>query len=421
MADSVKILVVGTGYVGLVTGACLADIGHKVICVDKDQDKIDLLEKGIMPIYEPGLKEVVDRNVSASRLSFSNELLLDGIETVFLAVGTPTDEETGNANMEIFFAAAKDVQEKKNSSITIVSKSTVPVGTGSKLKGIFSDSDSIVSNPEFLREGTAVADFMNPDRVVVGCEGDTAKTLMDKIYKPLNAEIFYTSIATSELIKYASNSFLATKVVFINEMADLCEATGANVEELADGMGLDNRIGRSFLNAGPGIGGSCFPKDIKALKAQSNDAGVKSLIIDGVIASNENRKKTLAQRIAKYVGRGKVALFGLAFKANTDDVRESAAIDIAVNLVDLGIEVSAYDPKADIDDVDNRIEICDTAKNAAENADAIVILTEWSEFCDIDYSSLNVKNKVIFDLRNILSNKIPRDFTYFSVGRNMPI
>lgn len=417
---SVRIVVIGTGYVGLVTGACLAEIGHQVVCVDKDSAKISKLENGEIPIYEPGLEEIVGKNTATGRLKFSQDINLENIDAVFLAVGTPTDPKTGNADMSMFYAAAEEVKKNQQDSLTVISKSTVPVGTGRKLKEIFGDSARIVSNPEFLREGSAVSDFMKPDRVVVGSNSKEAKELLDKIYAPLNAEIFHTSVETSELIKYASNSFLATKLAFINEMAELCEIVGADVSDLADGMGLDKRIGRQFLNAGPGIGGSCFPKDIRSLKAQFSEFGTKTLVVEGVIESNEARIKSLAGKISKYIGSGKVAVFGLTFKANTDDVRESAAVQIAYLLADARIEVQAYDPKAYTSSLDNKINICSSAGEAANGAEAIVILTEWQEFAELDYSSLSLNKKVIFDLRNILSDNIPSGFEYYSVGKNMP-
>ncbi len=417
---NIRITVIGTGYVGLVSGACFAEIGHDVVCVDKDHDKIAKLLDGEMPIYEPSLKDIVIKNNKAGNLNFSTELDLENVDAVFLAVGTPTDEETGNANLKMFFAAAREIKEKQKGKLIIVSKSTVPVGTGKKLKEIFGDEAFVVSNPEFLREGSAVGDFMNPDRVVIGHNSIEAKELMQKLYEPLNCEIFFTSIETSELIKYASNSFLATKVAFINEMSDLCEASGADVTELADGMGMDKRIGREFLNAGPGIGGSCFPKDIRALTAQANKHGVQTLIIDGVIESNERRKLSLAKRIARKVGKGKIAVFGLSFKANTDDIRESAAVDIATYLCDAGLTVNAYDPKADTENLDDRINIYDSAENAAIGCNAVVILTEWKNFKDINYTKLELNNRVIFDLRNLLRSNIPQGFEYFSVGKNIP-
>lgn len=421
-ANSKNLVIIGTGYVGLVSGACFAEIGHNVVCVDKDSGKIQTLENGEIPIYEPGLKAVVDRNVSARRLKFSTDLELDSADAVFLAVGTPTDPETQNADLTQFLAAAQEVADKLDHKVFVVTKSTVPVGTGAKLAEIFGDKADVISNPEFLREGQAVNDFMKPDRVVCGVSGDAAQSFMDELYKPLNAKMVFTSIATSELIKYAANSILAAKVVFINEMADLCEAVGADVQELANGIGLDERIGTRFLRAGPGIGGSCFPKDSRSLAVQAQNHGVPTKIIEALVESNENRKHKMAERIFEQVGAGaKVAIFGLTFKANTDDMRESPSLTIIPDLIEKGVEVVAYDP-AGMEESKKfmpEIEYANSAEAAAEGADAVVILTEWDEFKNVDYNSLNLKRKLVMDLRNILEPKKLRDagFEYISVGR----
>ncbi len=418
--DSVKIVVIGTGYVGLVTGACLAKLGHSVVCVDKDSAKIDTLKNGGIPIFEPGLDAVVAEAVQAGNLEFSVEGSFDEADAVFLAVGTPTDPKTQNADMTAFFAAAREVAEKTKNKITVVTKSTVPVGTGAKLKEIFGDKADIVSNPEFLREGNAIHDFMHPDRVVVGADSEAAFKLLRGIYAPLGAEIMETSIASSELIKYASNAFLAAKVVFINEIADFCEKVGADVEEVAKGMGLDGRIGPKFLKAGPGIGGSCFPKDARALGVQAAAAGVPSRIIDGLIESNEQRKLHMAERIISLAGQGaKVAVLGLTFKAQTDDMREAASLTIIPLLQKAGLKVSAYDPEG-VHEAKKYLPGLDyarTAEEAAKGADAVVILTEWDEFRKLDYSKLPLNRKLIIDLRNILDRKNLPGFEYHSVGR----
>lgn len=424
-----NIIVIGTGYVGLVSGACFAEIGHNVVCVDKDKSKIDGLHHGKMPIYELGLAELVARNVKNQRLKFSTELNLANAEAVFLAVGTPTDPITQNADMTAFFAAAKEVSnhyeiatpsaKARNDGLVVVTKSTVPVGTGAKLKEIFGDKAAIISNPEFLREGNAIHDFMHPDRVVIGADESAAAKLVEEIYAPLAAKIMHTSIASSELIKYASNSFLAAKVVFINEIADFCEKVGANVEDVARGMGMDARIGEKFLKAGPGIGGSCFPKDARALAVQSEQAGVPSQIIDALIASNEQRKAKMAERIIGLVGAGKIAIFGLTFKANTNDMRESASLTIIPLLQKAGLKIKAYDPEG-MDEAKHflpDIEYCASALDAANGADGVVILTEWDEFTKLDYTKLALKRKLIIDLRNILNPANMRGFEYHSIGR----
>jgi UDPglucose 6-dehydrogenase len=406
-----NITIIGSGYVGLVTGACLADIGHNVTCVDVDEAKVAALKNGDVPIYEPGLAEVIKR--SGSRLKFTSKLELGDV--VFLAVGTPTDETTGNANMSAFFAAAKAVAAAITKQIIVITKSTVPLGTGKKLEEIFAGKAHIVSNPEFLREGSAVADFMHPDRIVIGTNSQDAAKLVADIYAPLKAPIHHTSLASAELIKYAANTFLAAKVVFINEMADICEASGADIEQVATGMGLDKRIGQQFLKPGPGIGGSCFPKDSRALAVQAAALGKPSKIIEGLIAANEERKTAIAKRIIAQVKTGKVAIFGLAFKANTDDVRESAALSIIPQLQKAGLKVVAYDPKAKWDGVEN----APSAAAAAKSADLIVILTEWDEFKTLNYEALDPNQRVIMDFRNILKSNPPKGYNYYSIGTNV--
>ncbi len=425
MVNTAKnIVMIGTGYVGLVTGACLADIGHNVLCIDKDAAKIDMLKSGGIPIYEPGLKEIVTRNAKSGNLKFSTELNLEKADAIFLGVGTPTDDTTGNADLTALFSAATEIKQKLKSKTIIVTKSTVPVGTGEKLKSIIGNLGEMVSNPEFLREGNAVNDFMNPDRIVIGSESAHANKIMAEIYAPLKSETLFTSIESAELIKYAANAFLAAKVAYINEIADLCEKVGADVEDVSRGMGLDKRIGSQFLKAGPGIGGSCFPKDIRALLAQEKSAGLESKMVEAVIDSNEKRKIRIAQKIADIVGQGTsaskiIAIWGLTFKANTDDMRESPSLTIIPELQKAGFKIRAYDPEGarEAKKLLPGIELCDTAENAAQGASAIVILTEWQEFKTIDFTKLKLKTKIMIDLRNLLERAQVADYDYYSTGR----
>jgi len=416
---TIKIAVIGTGYVGLVSGACMADIGHEVLCIDRDLHKIADLQKGIIPIYEPGLKEIVERNVAAGRLSFASQMQEAEADAVFLAVGTPTDPKTDNADLSILFEAANEVAQKLGKKTLIVVKSTVPVGTCEKLKGIFGENADIASNPEFLREGSAIKDFMQPDRVVCGVENSQAQDLLQRIYAPLGAKIVFTSPETSELIKYAANAMLAIKVVFINELADLCEEVGADIDDLSVGIGLDSRIGEKFLKAGPGIGGSCFPKDTRALAAQAQNAGVPTKIIEALIDANESRKAKMAKKIINKIGKGKVAVFGLTFKANTDDMRESPALAIVHELERAGLHICAYDPQGmkEAKKLLPNIEYAESAEAAAENAEAVAILTEWEEFKQVDYGKLKLNKKIIFDFRNILTPPQYVGFEYISIGR----
>lgn len=415
-----NIVMIGTGYVGLVTGACLADIGHNVLCVDKDKGKIQRLEKGEIPIYEPGLEEVVKRNVENGRLTFSSELKLKNTDAVFLGVGTPTDPNTNNADLTAFLAAAAEVKQKLENKCVVVTKSTVPAGTGKKLKNILQGAADVVSNPEFLREGNAVHDFMNPDRIVIGVETEAARKAMAEIYSPMKGEIVFTSIESAELIKYAANAFLATKVAFINEMADLCEKIGADIEDVSKGMGLDKRIGGQFLKAGPGIGGSCFPKDIRSLSAQEKSFGLDSKLVEAVIESNETRKKNMAARIAEIAGSGTIAVLGLTFKANTDDMRESASLTIIPLLQKAGFKIKAYDPQGmhEAAKILKDVEYAKTSTAALEGASAAVILTEWPEFKNIDFNKANLRKNIIIDLRNLLDKTQLSNFAYYSVGRS---
>jgi UDPglucose 6-dehydrogenase len=417
-----KITVIGTGYVGLVSGVCLASIGHEVVCVDNDESKINKLKNGEIPIFEPGLAEILAKNVENNKISFSCDLKLSlkGSEAVFIAVGTPQGED-GSADLSYVLAVAKSIAELCDDEKTIVTKSTVPVKTAQKIVEIVKKSRpefnfSVASNPEFLREGSAIFDFMRPDRIVIGCDDKRAEDVLTKIYESFGDEkLVKTDTKTSEMIKYAANAFLATKVSFINEMADLCEKAGANVKDLSKGIGLDSRIGEKFLNPGPGFGGSCFPKDILAILKVAQDYGANLSLISTVIKSNEDRKIAMAQRIIENLGgknaaKGKkVALLGLAFKANTDDVRYSPAIAIAKELLKNGVKVSATDVEGvenakpefkgfeDIDFFNSAIEIFD-------GADLIVVATEWEEYKKLDFNTIKkmVKTPKIVDLRNLL-------------------
>ncbi|MFH1558284.1 MAG: UDP-glucose/GDP-mannose dehydrogenase family protein [Pseudomonadota bacterium] len=433
-----RIAMIGTGYVGLVSGACFADFGHRVTCIDKDANKIAMLEKGEIPIFEPGLDELVHRNVAAGRLDFATDLTeaVKEAHAVFIAVGTPSRRGDGHADLSYVYAAAREIAAAADGYTVVVTKSTVPVGTGDEVERVIRearpDADiSVVSNPEFLREGAAIEDFKRPDRVVVGSEEPRAREVMAQVYRPLslnNLPLLFTSRRTSELIKYAGNAFLAMKITFINEIADLCEEVGANVQEVARGIGLDNRIGGKFLHAGPGYGGSCFPKDTLALTRTAQQAGTPLRIIETVVAVNDVRKLAVGKKVIRALGsdpRGKtVAVLGLTFKPNTDDMRESPAIAIVNTLLDRGVKVRAYDPEgmeeakkvlpAGVDYGTGPYEI-------AAGADAIVIVTEWDAFRALDFAKLKaiMTQPVLVDLRNIYRPDEMADlgFTYDSVGR----
>ena len=432
-----RIAVIGTGYVGLVSGACFADFGHQVICVDKDAAKIAALEAGKMPIYEPGLDAIVKLNRAEERLSFVTDVAsaVETAEVVFIAVGTPTRGDDGEADLSYVFDAAKDIAAAIKNFIVVVDKSTVPVGTGDAVERIIRaerpDADfAVVSNPEFLREGTAIYDFKHPDRIVIGSEDPRANVVMHEVYRPLylNAAPFlFTGRRTAEVIKYAANAFLATKVAFINEMANLCEKAGANVQEVARGMGLDGRIGSKFLHAGPGFGGSCFPKDTRALAHTARALGSPSLIVESVVASNAERKNKLTEKVLEACGgtvAGKtIALLGLAFKQNTDDVRESPAIHVAQALQALGATVRVFDPQAmeAARPVLPDAVYCANAYACAEGASALVIATEWDAFraLALDRIFKALAEPVVVDLRNIYgaAEMRRRGFHYSSVGR----
>jgi UDPglucose 6-dehydrogenase len=427
---------IGTGYVGLVSGACFADFGHDIVCIDKDAGKIERLLKGEIPIFEPGLDDLVERNVREGRLSFT----LDGAEAikaadaVFIAVGTPTRRGDGHADLSYVYAAAEEIAGLIDGFTVIVTKSTVPVGTGDEVEAIIRrvrpDAQfAVVSNPEFLREGAAIEDFKRPDRVVVGTDDERARAVMNELYRPLflnETPIIFTGRRTSELIKYAANAFLAMKITFINEMADLCEAVGADVQQVAKGIGLDKRIGGKFLNAGPGYGGSCFPKDTLALVRTASDAGAPVRLIEATVAVNDARKKAMAGKVAKAVDgdlAGKtVGVLGLTFKPNTDDMRDAPSLDIIPALQALGATIQAFDPEGHearqmLKDVDFKAN----AYEAAEGADAVVIITEWDQFraLDLDRMKLLMKSPTVIDLRNIYrpEDMRARGFRYTSVGR----
>jgi UDPglucose 6-dehydrogenase len=432
-----NIAVVGTGYVGLVTGACFAEFGNHVVCVDKIEEKIDLLRNGGIPIYEPGLETMVERNAKAGRLEFTTDLSKAVRESlvVFIAVGTPQGND-GRADLSFVREVARSVAENLDSFKVVVTKSTVPAGTGKMIRQIIEEHRvenhpfSVVSNPEFLREGSAIEDFMRPDRVVVGTEDETATAIMQDLYRPLyliEAPIVFTDVPTAELIKYASNAFLATKISYINEMADLCERIGADVHGVAKGMGLDKRIGPKFLHPGPGYGGSCFPKDTRAVVEFAREAGIGLQIVKAVIDVNEARPARMLDKIRAAAGglAGKtVALLGLSFKPNTDDLRESPAIEILTGLLSDGATVRAYDPVGmDAARATERkgVVYCQDEYDAAEGTDVLVIATEWNQFRALDIERLKrlMTRHLIVDLRNIFDPVKARDagFDYHGIGR----
>ena len=401
-----RVTMIGTGYVGLVSGACFADFGHDVVCVDKDREKIEKLEAGKIPIFEPGLEALVAENVKAGRLSFSLDLAAStpDADAVFIAVGTPSRRGDGFADLSYVHQAAREIAEVMNGYTVVVTKSTVPVGTGAEVEDILRkarpDADfAVVSNPEFLREGAAIEDFKRPDRVVVGAEDERARKVMRELYRPLylnETPIVFTNRATSELIKYAANAFLATKITFINEMADLCEAVGANVQEVARGIGLDGRIGSKFLHAGPGYGGSCFPKDTLALVRTAQSAAAPTKIVEAVVDINAARKKKMADRVLAACGgslEGKtIAVLGLTFKPNTDDMRDSPSLDIVPALQAAGAKVQAFDPAGmgEARDLLDDVRYAEGPYQALEGADAVVIITEWDEFRALESGACEV-------------------------------
>lgn len=433
-----KIVIVGAGYVGLVTGVCLADFGHTVVCVDKDQRKIDALRKGNIPIYEPGLTDLVKTNVGAERLSFSTELasVVPNAEVVFIAVGTPSRRGDGHADLTYVYEVARELANSVEGFTVVVTKSTVPVGTGDEVARIIASTNphadvAVASNPEFLREGAAIDDFKRPDRIVVGVEDERARAVISEVYRPLylnQAPIMFTGRRTAELIKYAANAFLAMKITFINEIADLCETTGADVQEVARGIGLDNRIGSKFLHAGPGYGGSCFPKDTMALVKIGQDFESPMRLVETTVAINDQRKRAMSRKVIAACGgdvRGKtIGILGLTFKPNTDDMREAPSLDIIQGLLDRGANIVAYDPQgmeAARSLIDQQVTFAENTYAVADNADAVVLITEWNEFRSLDLERLKatMKQPVLVDLRNVYSEQeaAKYGFTYFSVGR----
>jgi UDPglucose 6-dehydrogenase len=432
-----KIAMIGAGYVGLVSGACFSDFGHDVVCVDLDQAKIDALLSGIMPIFEPGLDALVKINVDAGRLSFSTDLTVAVAEAdaVFIAVGTPSRRGDGHADLSYVYQATRDIAAAATKSMVVVTKSTVPVGTGDEVERILRETTptlewAVVSNPEFLREGAAIGDFKRPDRIVIGTEDERARSVMRDIYRPLflnQAPILFAARRTAELIKYAANAFLATKITFINEMADLCEVVGANVQDVARGIGLDNRIGSKFLHAGPGYGGSCFPKDTLALLKTAEDFASPIRIVEAVVKANDNRKRAMGRKIINAMGgdaRGKtVGLLGLTFKPNTDDMRDAPSLAIVQALIDGGARVRAFDPEG-MEVARNMllgVEFVSNAYDVAEGADAVAIVTEWDAFRALDLERLgaSMRTRCLVDLRNIYQRGDAEraGFAYTSVGR----
>ena len=432
-----RIAMIGTGYVGLVSGACFADFGHRVTCVDADAGKIAALNRGEIPIFEPDLDRLVEASVKAGRLDFTTDIAgpVGKADAVFIAVGTPSRRGDGHADLTYVHAAARDIAKALQGFTVVVTKSTVPVGTGDEVERIIRETNpqadiAVASNPEFLREGAAIRDFKHPDRIVVGTDDERARKVLGEVYRPLylnQAPIMYTERRTAELIKYAANAFLATKITFINEMADLSEKVGADVQEVARGIGLDNRIGSKFLNAGPGFGGSCFPKDTRALVKTALDHDVPLRIVEAVLAVNDNRKRAMARKVSSALGgnlRGKtIGLLGLTFKPDTDDMREAPSIPLVTGLLDLGAKVRAYDPasmeqaKGELPD----ITYCEDPYAVAKDADALVIVTEWRQFRALDLKRLKreMANPVMVDLRNIYRRDEMEalGFTYESVGR----
>jgi UDPglucose 6-dehydrogenase len=432
-----RIAMIGTGYVGLVSGACFSEFGVSVTCVDKDASKIARLKRGEIPIYEPGLDQIVESNVRAGRLSFTTDLAaaVAGVDAVFIAVGTPSRRGDGHADLSYVFGAAEEIGGALTGPAVVVTKSTVPVGTGRRVGEIIRRTRpearfDVVSNPEFLREGSAIQDFMRPDRVVIGVESERAKDVMRELYRPLylsETPMIFTSVETAELTKYAANSFLATKISFINEIADLCEQLGADVQDVAKGIGLDGRIGRKFLHAGPGYGGSCFPKDCLALVRTAQEAGVPITLIETTVKVNDTRKERMAARIMRACGgsvAGKtLAVLGLTFKPNTDDMRDSPSLTIIPALEKAGATIRAFDPEGtdEAKKLLDGVTFCTGAYDAMDGADALVIVTEWNEFRALDLKRVKalLRSPTVIDLRNIYkpADMAEAGFYYFSIGR----
>ena len=436
-----KICIVGTGYVGLVSGTCFAEFGVQVVCIDKDEKKIKNLKKGLIPIYEPGLDDLVKKNLNQGRLKFDTKLrpYVNNSDAIFIAVGTPSRRGDGHADLRYVFSVAEEISESINNYSVIVTKSTVPVGTGKKVRDIIKKKNKnvefdVASNPEFLREGSAINDFMRPDRVVIGCESDKAKKILSELYRPLyllETPILFTRRETAELIKYAANAFLATKITFINEISDLCEKVGANVSDVSTGMGLDGRIGKKFLHPGPGYGGSCFPKDTLALVKTAKDYRSELNLVQEVVKSNKNRKKNIYKRVKMVLGGSlknkKITILGLTFKPNTDDMRDSPSLDLIPALLKEGAKLSLYDPegmpeaKKIFKKYTKNISWFDDAYKAMKKSNALIILTEWNEFRALDISKVKklLYRPIIVDFRNIYNpdELLKQGMEYYSIGR----
>ena len=436
-----KICIVGTGYVGLVSGTCFAEFGVQVVCIDKDEKKIKNLKKGLIPIYEPGLDDLVKKNINQGRLKFDTKLrpYVNNSDAIFIAVGTPSRRGDGHADLRYVFSVAEEISESINNYSVIVTKSTVPVGTGKKVRDIIKKKNKnvefdVASNPEFLREGSAINDFMRPDRVVIGCESDKAKKILSELYRPLyllETPILFTRRETAELIKYAANAFLATKITFINEISDLCEKVGANVSDVSTGMGLDGRIGKKFLHPGPGYGGSCFPKDTLALVKTAKDYRSELNLVQEVVKSNKNRKKNIYKRVKIVLGGSlknkKITILGLTFKPNTDDMRDSPSLDLIPALLKEGAKLSLYDPegmpeaKKIFKKYTKNISWFNDAYKSMKKSNALIILTEWNEFRALDISKVKklLHRPIIIDFRNIYNpdELFKQGMEYYSVGR----
>ncbi len=433
-----NVVMVGAGYVGLVSGACFAEFGANVTCIDKDNSRISALQAGRIPIYEPGLEDLVQRGVSSGRLSFSSALASAVAEAdlVFIAVGTPTRRGDGHADLKYVYAAAAEIAEHLQGYTVIVDKSTVPVGTAREVRRIMRKTNpeadfDVASNPEFLREGSAITDFMRPDRVVIGVESERAESRLRELYRPLNlieAPILATSLESAELIKYAANAFLATKISFINEMSHLCEKTGADVHAVARGMGLDGRIGKKFLHAGPGYGGSCFPKDTQALIRMAQEHGVSSRIVEAVVEVNASQKARMVAKIREALGGSEadktIAVLGLTFKPETDDMRDAPALAILPALADKGAIIKAHDPQGMAEAktlLPDSIQFSDNIESAVTGADAVVLLTEWNQYRGLDLARIKalMKDNIFVDLRNVYERDLMRKhgFNYTCVGR----
>ena len=436
-----KICIVGTGYVGLVSGTCFAEFGVQVVCIDKDEKKIKNLKKGLIPIYEPGLDDLVKKNINQGRLKFDTKLrpYVNNSDAIFIAVGTPSRRGDGHADLRYVFSVAEEISESINNYSVIVTKSTVPVGTGKKVRDIIKKKYKnvefdVASNPEFLREGSAINDFMRPDRVVIGCESDKAKKILSELYRPLyllETPILFTRRETAELIKYAANAFLATKITFINEISDLCEKVGANVSDVSTGMGLDGRIGKKFLHPGPGYGGSCFPKDTLALVKTAKDYRSELNLVQEVVKSNKNRKKNIYKRVKIVLGGSlknkKITILGLTFKPNTDDMRDSPSLDLIPALLKEGAKLSLYDPegmpeaKKIFKKYTKNISWFNDSYKAMTKSNALIILTEWNEFRALDISKVKklLHRPIIIDFRNIYNpdELFKQGIEYYSVGR----